>query len=629
MDFNVVVNYLEKINSTTKNLEKVYLISKLLKNSDEDLEYLILFLQGLVFKETEQKDLGISARLLIKTFSKLTGISEDRIEALWKDKGDLGDVIYELMNKIKQKSLILEKRLLTLKEIYSIFKKIAAEEGEKSIIKKIAYLNEIYYKCSPLEAKYFTRLILGQLRAGIATGLLIDAIAFAYLPKDINSVKKCEDCDEVVFDYDYCVNCKSKSLFSLKIEVPKISDFNIDNLDQNFFNLDYVDDDLKILKDIVEEKYNYCNDLSYVVLALKDSRNDPSLFNKINITLFTPVRSMLFVKVNSSKEALEVVGIPAAVEYKYDGFRVQAHVKQENDSTKVKLYTRNLEEVTEKFPEIVEELKLLNRNIILDGEVVAYENEKPLPFQKISQRIMRKYNIENYKSLLSVKYHVFDILYLDDKVLVKEPFSKRRETLIDVMKKIKSDKLLVADQIIVTNPDQINEFFDKAIQQGHEGVMVKSLNAIYKPGKRVGYGVKLKAVLEPLDLVITQAEYGEGKRSKWLSSYYVSCIHNGEFLEIGKVSSGLKEKAEEGITYEEMTNLLKPLIINEEGKKVKLVPKIVVSVAYEEIQKSNEYESGFALRFPRILMLREKPINECSTLDDVISIYNKQRARNQ
>ncbi len=161
-----------------------------------------------------------------------------------------------------------------------------------------------------------------------------------------------------------------------------------------------------------------------------------------------------------------------------------------------------------------------------------------------------------------------------------------------------------------------------------EGVMVKNLDGPYKPGSRVGYGVKVKPVMETLDLVIVGAEWGAGKRAKWLSSFVLACRDpkNKKLLTIGKMGTGIKEKPEHGVSFHQLTQLLKPLIISEKGKTVKIKPKYVIEIAYEEIQKSPTYESGFALRFPRLFRLREdRSPKNADTLSRVKDLYQSQR----
>ncbi|MEK6891924.1 MAG: DNA ligase, partial [Nanoarchaeota archaeon] len=191
-------------------------------------------------------------------------------------------------------------------------------------------------------------------------------------------------------------------------------------------------------------------------------------------------------------------------------------------------------------------------------------------------------------------------------------------------------KIVLSKQKIVSDEKVVEQFFKDAFNAGNEGLMFKALNAPYKPGARVGHMVKFKAIMETLDLVIVAAEWGEGKRSKWLSSYTIACLdENGNFIEVGKVSTGLKEKEEEGLSFMEMTKLLRPLIISEKGREVRVKPKLVIEVGYEEIQKSPTYASGYALRFPRVISLRtmDKGPEEASTIDYVKKLFEGQKKR--
>jgi len=164
------------------------------------------------------------------------------------------------------------------------------------------------------------------------------------------------------------------------------------------------------------------------------------------------------------------------------------------------------------------------------------------------------------------------------------------------------------------------------LKKGQEGLMIKNLKGVYQPGRRVSGWVKLKNVLEPLDLVIIGGEWGSGKRAGLLSSFVLGCKHGKEFLECGMLGTGIKEKSEEGVSFKELTKMLKPLVVKEEGRKVKIKPKVIIQVAYEEIQKSPTYSSGFALRFPRLQMLRyEKSIRDVNTLEDIKKFYRRQK----
>jgi len=229
---------------------------------------------------------------------------------------------------------------------------------------------------------------------------------------------------------------------------------------------------------------------------------------------------------------------------------------------------------------------------------------------------------------IPVVINVFDAIQIEGKSVLKEPFKKRRELLKKIIKEI-PEKIQLAKQLITDDVKKANEFYQESLSLGNEGIMGKNLEAPYKPGSRVGYGVKIKPIMETLDLVITRAEWGEGKRAKWLSSFTVACQdEDGNIIEIGKVSTGLKEKSEEGTSFEQITEMLKPLILKEKGKEVKVKPQIVVEVAYEEIQKSPTYESGYALRFPRFIKLREdKPVDEISTIEEIEELFFGQRRK--
>jgi DNA ligase-1 len=294
------------------------------------------------------------------------------------------------------------------------------------------------------------------------------------------------------------------------------------------------------------------------------------------------------------------------------------------------LFTRRLEDVTKQFPDIAEYVKknVKGKSFIIDSEAVGYNRKtgKYMPFQNISQRIKRKYDIDRMSHDFPVELNVFDIIYHEGKSLINEDFEKRR-TLLERIVKQEPKKIVLAKNKIASDKKDVEKFFKEAVNAGNEGLMFKSLKAPYKPGARVGYMIKFKHIMETLDLVIIGAEWGEGKRAKWLSSYHIACLdENDNFVEIGKASTGLKEKEEEGLSFMEMTKLLKPLIISEKGKEVKVKPKIVIEVGYEEIQKSPTYTSGFALRFPRVIQIREdKGPDEASTLDYIKKLYAGQK----
>ena len=293
----------------------------------------------------------------------------------------------------------------------------------------------------------------------------------------------------------------------------------------------------------------------------------------------------------------------------------------------IKIFTRRLDNVTNQFPDVVNYIREIKLDtFILDGEAVGFDpkTKKFKPFEAISQRIKRKYNIDELIKKLPIELNLFDILYLNGESLLNKPFKMRSEILRKHIHSIPY-KLKTSEQIITSSEKDAARFYQMALKNNQEGVMIKNLESPYKPGARVGDMLKLKPAENELDLVITGAEYGKGKRAGFYSTFILSCYDekNDKFLEIGK-SSGLKEKESEGLSFKELTEKLHSQIIEEKGRSVILKPKIVVTIIYQNIQRSPTYSSGFALRFPRIIRLRpDKGIKTSSTLSEIIHDYNR------
>ena len=366
------------------------------------------------------------------------------------------------------------------------------------------------------------------------------------------------------------------------------------------------------------------NDFSSVAEAAKQGLKH---LEDMEIAMFRPLKVMLALKVKDVKEGFERCGEKVDIEYKLDGFRIQAHKK----ANKVKLFTRRLEEVTDQFPEVVDYVKnhVKAESCILDSEAAGFDPKtgKYLPFQNISQRIKRKYDIEEMSKKFPVELNVFDILYYDGKALIKEDFIKRREIIEKIIQQ-KQKKIVVVKNLITSDEKEVEKFYKASLDAGNEGIMFKKLDSPYKPGARVGHMNKMKPTMETLDLVIVGAEWGTGKRANWLSSFTLACIdEDGNFLEIGKMGTGIKEKEEEGISFNQLTEELKPLIKSEKGREVTIKPKIVIEVSYEEIQKSPTYSSGYALRFPRLKNLRtDRDPSGASTIALVEDFYYGQKS---
>lgn len=374
--------------------------------------------------------------------------------------------------------------------------------------------------------------------------------------------------------------------------------------------------------ELVHDAYYLANDLASVFAAAAQGL---ATLGKIGIVPGKPLNVMLPVKVTEIGDAFEICGRPAALEHKYDGFRTLIHY----DGKELSLFTRKLENVTNQFPDVVAAIKkhVSGKSFILDSEVVGYDPKTHAykPFEAISQRIKRKHDIDRLVKELPVEINVFDVIYHNGKSIMHTSFTERRKLLEKI---IKTQYLVIKPsfQLVTGDDAKALAFYKEALKIGEEGIMIKKIDAPYHPGRRVGYIVKLKPESKDFDLVIVGAEYGSGKRAGLLTSYIVACKNNGEYQEVGMVSSGLKEKSEEGITYEEMTNLLKPLITKETGTRVHVRPKLIVSVTYQNIQPSPSYNSGFAMRFPRITHYRpDRNAHDIATLEDLEKEAKKQQ----
>jgi DNA ligase-1 len=297
-------------------------------------------------------------------------------------------------------------------------------------------------------------------------------------------------------------------------------------------------------------------------------------------------------------------------EFKYDGIRVQVHKLGD----KLAIYSRKLEEITNEFPEILEGLKKIHHDLILDGEIVPFKDDVPLPFHELQRRLRRKDLDSNILNEVPVALFVYDLLYLDGSILLNEPLSKRRRILeslefdnpikISYMKKVK-------------NADEIEELFNLSKKIGHEGLVLKDPSSYYTPGKRGKRWVKLKKELDTLDVVIVAAEYGHGKRAGLYSDYTFAVKDDDKLRVIGKAYSGLTDDE-----ILEMTDRLRNLALEDNGSMIIVKPEIVLEVAFDSIQKSNRHDSGYALRFPRIKKVRyDKGPMDIDTLDKVKEIY--------
>ncbi len=368
--------------------------------------------------------------------------------------------------------------------------------------------------------------------------------------------------------------------------------------------------------ELVERGYMIVNDFGLVAYTAKKDGEDGLL--KLGVVTGRPLRLMLAQVGEGINEALTEMG-SIAVEWKFDGARVQIH----KDGSKITIFSRRLENVTSSLPDLVRSVKthVKANTAILDGESVALGKDKrPMAFQEILRRFRRKYDVSETAAAIPLYLNLFDILFLNGESLIDMPLLTRRKKLEEVC-----DKSIMAQQTITDSAERIEEIYKEALAAGHEGVMLKNPGSLYTPGKRGKNWLKLKPVMDTLDLVVIGGEWGEGRRTSFIGSYLLACCdpYTDRLLSIGRVATGITDEK-----LEELTIIFKDLIIKESGIHIEFEPRMVFEVAFEEIQKSPNYDSGYALRFPRLVNVRsDKSVEDADTIEKVELLYARQKGK--
>ena len=458
---------------------------------------------------------------------------------------------------------------LTVADVDETLREIAAMAGDGSDARKLDALFGLFNRCDPAEAKLLARLVLGEMRLGVGEGTVRDAIAEAFLaagtPEPGGEASVLRSSDEAV--------------------------------------------------SAVERALQVTNDYGYVAVLARDS--GVTGLRTEQLVVGRPVQAML-AQAGTATDALDAFET-VAVEPKFDGARVQAHYvpashdgpTEDNSSDSglgPTLYSRNMDDVTDSLPEIVEYLAShVSVRTIFDGEVVAIDdNGDPLPFQAVLRRFRRKHNIDQMRDTITLRFHAFDCLHADGDDLLDTPLRERHDRLTAVLPDAAVDRTLVDESAAIESIETA------ALEAGHEGVMLKDPDSAYTPGDRGQTWLKRKPDVETLDAVVIGAEWGEGRRAELFGTFLLGVRAAGlrddgaaassdpdEFVAIGKVATGLTDAA-----LADLTSRLQPHIVSETGTELRFRPQLVIEVGYEEIQPSPTYESGYALRFPRFIGIR-------------------------
>jgi ATP-dependent DNA ligase I len=584
----------ERIAATTKKLEKIAIVADYLKAAPrEEAPVAAVFLSGRPFSMWEETTLQVGGTLLWRLVQELSGKTEQELTAAYRRLGDLGAVAEEVLPFGDSRGHVgtgaparpgraklgsagngpeTNSDELSVLEVQSRFRKIASARGPAA---KGELVRELLSETTPLEAKYIIKIMTGDLRIGLKESLVEEAIAKAY--------------------------------------VATLAEVQRANM---------------VLGDIGET----------VRLAAEGK------LSEARMRLFHPLGFMLASPAGSAEEALSYFE-NALVEDKYDGIRAQAHCSGDQ----VRIFSRTRDEITESFPELPNALAGLPKEAILDGEIVAWsypdsgEAGRALPFSALQQRLGRKKVSEKLMRQVPVAYLVFDVLYAGGELLIDRPLRERGKILDDVLSAprhpaesrpldaqgrlaLESSEPAIAAQVIrapvfrASTPEQLDHLFDAAQARGNEGLMIKDPESVYTPGRRGKSWLKLKRELARLDVVVTAVEYGHGKRIGVLSDYTFAVWDGDRLVNIGKAYSGLTDAE-----IAEMTKWFLDHKIEDQGFRLVVEPKIVLEVAFNNMVLSDRHESGYALRFPRIVRLRpDKLPEDADMIERVRDIYEGQ-----
>ena len=566
-DFSLLVETCEKIRSTSKKNEKIEIIAAYISTLDEtSLPIAVRFLSGKVFPPGSNLTLNIGFNIIMQSLSEIAVLEIKDMQNIHLKYGDIGAIAEYAVSKKHIISLFDQQFHLDLSFLYDQFKKIANISGSGSNRIKKDILKGLLIACSPLESKYLIKIITGEMRIGSVESLVEIAISKAF-GKELKLIR----------------------------------------------------DTMLISGDISQT----------AVLAQK------SLLHNATMKPFVPVSFMLADVMFSAEEIINYYNKALICEYKYDGIRLQLHKFNEQ----VRLFSRNFVDMTYAFPELVRaaiETKIKTTNTVLsnqvdfivDGELIAFKNNKPLHFQELQKRLRRKKVTSSIQREIPICFIIYDIMYFKDNQIIKKSLIERKEVLSTLSFK---EPIINSNYKIVESIDEVVALFNESKDIGYEGLVVKDPLSHYHPGKRGRYWIKLKKELDTIDVVIVSAEYGHGKRAGVLSDYTFAVIdennNDNNFYEkniklktIGKAYSGLTDKEIDTITKQ-----LRSIMIKDNGYGIVVKPELILEISFDSIQKSDRHDSGFALRFPRIKNIRsDKNVTDIDTLQKVRRIYENQ-----
>jgi len=520
------------VGSTPATLEKTHVLAAYLRTlEDDDLRRAAVFMSGRAFSPSKRRTLGLGWSAVSKVVSLISGRDEDELSQIFRKHSDIGDWAGDALDGRTAAEQV------TLQEIEETLESIRTARGAA----KAAPLERTLRRLHPEAARFFIKIIAGELRIGLSEGLVEAAIAEAF--------------------------------------------------------------DVPITQ--VKRVHLITGDIGETAVLCKHKQ-----FDKTSVTLFQPVRFMLASPVETPVEAFTRMGADSVwTEEKYDGVRCQLH----RQGDRVELFSRDLKETTSAFPELAQNAPAIGHDVLFDGEVLAHRGGRVLRFFELQRRLGRKKVSSELLAEVPVVLVVFDLLWLDGRPVLDEPLEARRKLI--------KHPFLLARVEEAKSPDHLDRIFAETRERGHEGLMVKDPLSPYTPGRRGLAWLKLKRPLATLDVVVTAVEWGHGKRKGVLSDYTfaVNDTNTGRLVNVGKAYTGLTDAE-----IADMTKRFLDMTIEDHGHVRLVRPKVVLEVAFDSIQHSKRHLSGYALRFPRIVRIRDdKPVEEIDTLERVAELYER------
>lgn len=608
MKFSKLAEYYEKLEATSKRLELVDILSKLFGEAKvEEIGEICYLIQGRVAPFFEPVEIGMAESMVAQAVGKAYGKSKEEVLKLYRQKGNMGIAASELAHG--KRHTADSGKQLAVSEVFDDLRKIAEFSGKGTVEKKVNTLADLLRKLDSTSVKHVVNIPLGTLRLGIGDPTVLDALSIA-----------------------------------------KTGD--------------------KKQRPILEDAYNKTSDLGYIAETF--FKHGEAGLKHIKLIVGKPIRPALAERLPSAEEAVKRLGKEFAAEPKFDGFRVQVHMSPSIKSEAirgltpkdlaraasgveprlehVKLFSRNLEDTTHAFPDVVDGVlkEVKAKSAILEGEAIAYNpiTSEFLPFQETTKR-RRKYKIEEMVKKLPLVMFAFDLLFLNGRDLTEKPYRERRKLLESVIAR-DGTVIRLAEERTLHSASEITKFFNEAVSEGLEGLMLKKLDSPYVAGGRGFHWIKFKRsqageLTDTVDCVLLGVYSGRGKRTEFGVGGLLVGVYDDkrdEFVTISRIGTGLTDEE-----FREVNKIAKELKVSHKPARVNskiepsfwIQPKVVLEVYADEITRSPLHTAGvdkqgvgYALRFPRLVKFREadKRPEDATTVSEIEKMYKQQYKKN-